>query len=371
LRVAVIGLGGTGAAAAWRLARERHEVTAFEQFAPGHARGSSHGPSRIIRRSYEDPLYTRLMGLAFHLWDELEREAGETLWVRCGTLLLGPPGNARMRATQQGLAASDVPHEMLDAAEVEARFPAFALEAGEAGLYEPGAGFLRSDDVVAATLRLARAAGAQVVEDARVIDVAPEGDGVVVRSERGTAVFDAAIVAAGAWIERFVPALRGHLRVTRQQVMHLAIARDAERFDPACMPTWIDAEGGNYGFPSDGRLPGAKVASHEAGPTVDPDGDDRAVDLASERDVIERIRRRLPGLSARVLHAQACLYTWTADEAFVLDCVPGAPQIVACTGCSGHGFKFTTLLGKLCADLALGRALPADASRFSLARLSG
>jgi sarcosine oxidase len=371
LRIAVIGLGGTGAAAAWRLAREGSAVTAFEQFTAGHARGSSHGPSRIIRRSYEDPIYTRLMGLAYPLWDELERDSGEALWIRCGALLVGPAEHQRMAATEQALVANGVPHDVLDAPEVMARWPAFALEAGEAGVFEPGGGFLRSDDVVAATVRLAREAGARIVEDDRVLDVAPRGDGVLVRTERGSAEFDAAIVAAGAWIDRLVPALRGHLRVTRQRVMHLAVEEHRERFDSACMPTWIDARGSDYGFPADGRVEGVKVASHDAGPIVDPDAADQHVDLDCERDVIARIRRRLPDLSDRVLHAQACLYTWTEDEAFVLDRLPEAPQIIACTGCSGHGFKFTTLLGKLCADLALGRALPEDAARFSLGRLSG
>ncbi len=345
-------------------------MTAFEQFAAGHARGSSHGPSRIIRRSYEDPIYTRLMGLAFPLWDELERAAAQPLWVRCGTLLVGPEAHERMRATREALVASDVAHELLDAREVAARFPAFALDPGEAGLFEPAGGFLRSDDVISATLRLAREAGARIIEDARVVDVAPRGEGVVVRTERGSAEFDVAIVAAGAWIDRLIPELRGHLRVTRQQVMHLAVAEHPERFDSARMPTWIDAHGSDYGFPSDGRVEGVKVASHDAGPRIDPDGDDRVVDLERERATIERIRRRLPGLSDRVLHAQACLYTWTADEAFVLDRLAEAPQIIACTGCSGHGFKFTTLLGNLCADLAMGRELPADAARFSLARFS-
>ena len=89
MKVAVIGMGGTGSAAARFLARAGHAVVAFEQFAVGHARGSSHGKSRIIRYTYADEVYTRMMGEAYPLWQELQEEAGEELLVRTGGVFFG------------------------------------------------------------------------------------------------------------------------------------------------------------------------------------------------------------------------------------------------------------------------------------------
>src|SRR4051794_39375174 len=100
MRVAVLGLGGVGTAAARFLAGEGHRVTGFEQFHLDHDRGSSFGASRIIRRVYPDPLYARLMESAYPLWEELERLSGSELLVRCGGFFFGPEGDPEMTETE-------------------------------------------------------------------------------------------------------------------------------------------------------------------------------------------------------------------------------------------------------------------------------
>src|SRR4051794_2246500 len=84
--IVVVGAGITGVATARALAQSGRGVILVEQFAPGHARGSSHGASRIFRLSYPDPHYVRLAQGALQSWRELEAEAGEELIVRTGCL---------------------------------------------------------------------------------------------------------------------------------------------------------------------------------------------------------------------------------------------------------------------------------------------
>src|SRR5579862_9701262 len=94
--VAVIGAGAMGAATAWQLARRAERegraprVLVLERFAPGHDRGSSHGPSRIIRLTYEHADYVRLAAEAYAAWEELERDASEALFFRTADLFFGP-----------------------------------------------------------------------------------------------------------------------------------------------------------------------------------------------------------------------------------------------------------------------------------------
>src|SRR5687768_5240685 len=103
MNVAVLGLGGVGTAAARFLAAAGHPVCGFEQFALDHDRGSSYGGSRIIRKVYPDALYAGLMEAAYPLWEALEREAGETLFLRCGGFFFGPEGHPEMVATEGAL----------------------------------------------------------------------------------------------------------------------------------------------------------------------------------------------------------------------------------------------------------------------------
>jgi sarcosine oxidase len=46
-----------------------------------------------------------------------------------------------------------------------------------------------------------------------------------------------------------------------------------------------------------------------------------------------------------------CLYTTTADHNFVIDLLPGFPNVAIASACSGHGFKFATGIGRALADL--------------------
>jgi sarcosine oxidase len=164
MKIAVVGIGGTGSAAARHLARAGHQVVGFEQFAIGHDRGSSHGHSRIIRYTYPDLLYTQMMGDAYPLWAELEEEAGEELFVRCGGLYLGPRAHPEIGATEQSLRQAGLEYSVLSAEALRERFPAFRLQSGEVALWQRDSGFLRADRCVLANARLARAYGAVLRE---------------------------------------------------------------------------------------------------------------------------------------------------------------------------------------------------------------
>lgn len=64
-------------------------------------------------------------------------------------------------------------------------------------------------------------------------------------------------------------------------------------------------------------------------------------------------------------HSETCLYTRTPDEDFVLDRV--GPVTIA-SPCSGHGFKFTPLIGEVLADLVTGLAPSVPIERFAARR---
>ena len=368
MKVAVIGMGGTGSAAAWFLARAGHEVVGFEQFEIGHTRGSSHGESRIIRYTYADELYTRLMGEAYPLWRELADEAGEELLVRTGGVFFGEKNSSVLASARAALDHSQVPYEWLEANETPQCFPALRLAPTEAALFQPDMGYLRATDCVRAQVRLACAHGADIREETPVREVAQEGRQVVVTTETGERLtFDRVLVTAGPWMGQFFTGLHLPLRVTRQQVVYLKPIPGTERgFEADKLPVWIDADTNMYGFPADGRLEGVKLASHHQGEETDPSGVRRPPDEAYQEQMADYASARFIGLTRQVTHAQTCLYTNTPNEDFLFDTVPGQPHVWLVSGCSGHGFKFTILLGKFAAEAATLGVTPPYLARFAL-----
>lgn len=372
MRVAVIGLGGVGSMAARALARRGCRVTGFEQFRLDHALGSSYGGSRIIRRVYPDALYAGLMAAAYPLWEELEAESGEELFLRCGGFFFGPELHPEMLAIETALRAVGHPYDRWDAKEAMSRLPAFRLSAEEVGIWDRESGLLRASRCVLAAASVARRLGAELCEGVAVQAVEPTPTGVRVRAAGEWLPFDAAVVCAGSWAGRILAATGVDLplRPTRQQYAHFQVEEPRTVFSPSEFPVWIDFASHHYGFPEHDPIPGAKVALHQPGPDQDPDHLDRSPDPAETARLREYMRGRLPGASGEPTHEQVCLYTMTPDSDFVVGALPDAPQVVYFAGLSGHGFKFAVLLGEIAARLALGEDPGHDLGRFSPDRFS-
>lgn len=331
MKIAVVGIGAVGSAACRFLAEAGHTVVGYERFTIGHGFGSSHGESRIIRYAYPDPYYTQLMGAAYPLWDALEEAAGEELFVRCGGLTFGPQDHPELASTQSALAVNGVPHEILSAEAMRERYPALVLQPDEAAIWQSDAGFLRAGAIVRAQARLAQRAGAELRENHPIDDL------------RELSGFDHVIVSAGAWTNRLFPESPLPLTVTRQQVTYLSGALVG-------YPVWIDAQTYWYGFPSDGRIAGVKLARHIPHEHFDPTQPERPT--TDHDDALARAyaATRFPHLGPTVTAHASCLYTNTPDESFVFD--HPAPSVTRVSACSGHGFKFSILMGKRAAETA-------------------
>ena len=372
-RIVILGAGGVGSAATRFLASEGHRPLVLEQFAPDHDRGSSFGASRIIRRVYPDRFYTGLMDAAYPLWEELERDAGEALLLRTGGLFFGPDAHPEMAAVRDALDAHNVPYKSMDAAETRRRFPAFRLRPEETGIFQSDGGILRASACVRANLRLAAEAGADIHAQAPVERIEPGPESVRLHQMNGETLHaDRLIVAAGAWMKPLLaPYVPLPLRVTRQVYCHFEIESRPEAFDMGRFPIWIDFGRNFYGFPRQSDAPGVKVALHEPGQPTDPDATDRDVHDSDREPLRRYCAERLPDLSPQVVLEKVCLYTNTPDEDFIVDRLPLDPRVILVSGCSGHGFKFTVLLGRIAAWMATDATLPFDLSRFRLSRFEG
>jgi len=368
--VAVIGLGAMGGAALHQLARRGQRVVGFEQFRPGHERGSSHGETRIIRLGYfEHPSYVPLVHAAIPRWRALEREAGQALLHVTGILEMGAPDGTLVAGTLRSAQQHGLPHEVLDAAAVARRFPVFRLPPRFVGVLQPDGGILAAAPAVAAQLALARAAGAEVRTNEAVRAIEPSTSGVRVITDRGSITAGQAVVAAGPWVKQLLPDLPVPLRVTRQVVGWFAPSDPAAFARDRCPVFMVENQDGIfYGFPA-GPQPGVKFAKHHhADETVDPAATARPMDQVDEAMLRTALAAHVPAANGALLAAQTCRYTMTPDGDFILDRLPGAPAVIVASPCSGHGFKFAPVIGEIVADLVTQGETRHDISRFGLAR---
>jgi sarcosine oxidase len=355
----VVGIGGMGSAAAWQLARRGKRVLGLERFDIPNAMGSSHGITRIIRLPYyESPDYVPLLRRAYELWRDIEAASGAELLVVTGSidasredgpLFQGALGSAR----QHGIA-----HAILSGREVNARFPGYRLPADFAALYQPMGGLVASERAITAHVGAAQALGAEIHAREAVLSWEARGgdEGVVVTTGHGRYEAGSLILTAGAWMADLVPALNG-LAVPERQVLAWLQPHDPDLFQPGRFPVFnlqVD-EGRYYGLPVY-EAPGFKFGRyHHLGESGPVDAIRRDADRADETLLRAFAERYFPQGSGPTMALRACFFTNTPDEHFIIDRHPGHPQVILASPCSGHGFKFCSVVGEIVADLAEGR----------------
>ncbi len=370
--VIVAGLGAHGSAAAHHLARRGARVLGLDAFTRAHALGSSVGLTRVIRLSYfEHPDYVPLLLRAWDLWLELERDVGTDLLLRTGGLYIGPPGAETVTGAERSARQHGLPHELLESAELCRRFPAFRLDPSWTGMHEDRAGLLWSDRCVAAHLRLAERNGAELRFSEPVRSWRGSGDGVEVRTDAGTYAAGTLVVAAGAWNPSLLPEIARHLQVERVPLFWFEPRGDLERFRATSLPVYLietDWDGTFYGFPYFDDQ-GLKVARHHSGTFAAPETVDRATSPEDEGRVRRFLRAHIPIADGELRSSKVCMYTNTPDEHFLLGMYPGSAHVVYASACSGHGFKFSTVIGEILADLAVEGATRHPIGFLSAARL--
>jgi sarcosine oxidase len=347
-----------GSAAAFHLAKRGQRVLALDRFAPPHGFGSSHGQTRIIREAYfEHPVYVPLVQRAYELWTELEQASGCELFRQTGGLMIGRPDSAVVSGARRSAQDHRLEHRILSAAEVRRQFPALRPTDEMTAVWEPRAGILFPEACIAAHLMMARREGATLRCDEPVVRWEPEGDGVRVFTGGGEYSARQMLLTAGSWTKALLPDWNLPLSVERQ-VQFWFEPKLPDAFLPDRCPVHLwEYEPGQYfyGFPDLGD--GVKVAVHHQGEVTGPDSIRREVapsDVDSMRRLIERF---LPGANGALRSAVVCMYTNTPDSHFLLDRLPGFPQVLVASPCSGHGFKFSSSIGEGLAEwLIAGRA---------------
>jgi sarcosine oxidase len=379
--VAVVGLGAMGSAAVCHIAGRGRRAIGIEQFQPAHDRGSSHGHSRVIRLAYfEHPDYVPLLHRAYALWARLEHDTSRALLRITGGLMMGRADSEVVTGSLQSARTHELAHELLDATAIRRRFPPFTPASDITGVFEPSAGVLRPEACIEAHLDRAVAQGAELRFDERVVGwtARPGGDGVEVRTTRATYVASRLVLAPGAWAGALFDLPDVPLEVERQVLYWFDPVGGTAAFAPDRFPVyvWDMGEGVQiYGFPAqEGPPGGVKVAFFRTGLGTRCTAE--TIDRQIHADDVHRVRSAvadaIPAIAGGpLLAATTCMYTLTPDHHFVIGTHPRHPQVVVASPCSGHGFKFATVVGEVLADLALDGTTRRPIALFAPSRFSG
>jgi sarcosine oxidase len=350
----VVGCGGMGSATVYELARRGHRVLGLEQFTPIHARGSSHGRTRVIRTAYyEHPAYVPILRRAWERWYDLEQSLGRHLLTECGCLSIGPSGGELITGVQQAARLHHLAIQNFSRQELERDFP-FVVNDGTTGVHEEQAGYLLVEDCVRAHLDAAISHGATLRSEEPMTKWAFTENTFKVETTHGKYETPKLIVTAGAWATKLLADIGVPLWVMRQ-VMCWFEPKEPAHFRRDRFPVFLyeTPEHAFYGVPMIDSQ-GVKLARHYGEPELSsPDAMNWETTAADEAAVRPFLDTYLPNRIGRCNAMQACMYTLTPDRHFVIDKHPKNSNLILAGGFSGHGFKFSPVVGEILADLTL------------------
>ncbi len=371
-RVAVIGAGMAGSAAALHLARRGAAVTLFDRFAFGHGHGSSHGATRLFRIAYfEHPDYVPILQRAFALWKAFEQEAGETLFHQTGVLEAGPPEGGFMQGLAKAVSDHNLPVAQLDAAAIARAHPQLRLPAHYTAWFEREAGFVLAGKTVAHQIRLARQAGATLRPETPISGWEPAADGVTIETASGPERFDRVVIAAGAWANALLDLPAAGVKPWPRTVFWRR--PPTEDFKLGAFPCFaVEQDDGRffYGFPAIDES-GVKVAEHSGGAAIArPEDRSNEPDPGEANAIDAFLEATIPALARQPGTFERCLYEVSPDHHFLIDRHPRSDRIVFAAGLSGHGFKFAPVLGEALAIMTLEDQTPEHFEFLSLKRFA-
>jgi len=238
------------------------------------------------------------------------------------------------------------------------------------GVWEPRAGILFPELAIQTHLEIALRQGADLRFNEKVIRWEPDGKNVRVVTAAGGHTARRLLLAVGGWLNLLVPELRLPLKVERQVLFWFeALPSSSSNFTPDNFPIFIwenEPHKFFYGFPDLGD--GMKIGVHHQGKISTADRLNRDVGKEETQRAQALLKRHIPEAVGGLKSAVVCMYTNTPDEHFILDYHPVHSQVLIASPCSGHGFKFSPVIGELASILLTDEKSPFDLNLFGIER---
>lgn len=355
--VAIIGAGINGLAAAYALSRHSNlKVAILEQFTVGHPYGGSHGASRITRTVYSHPGYVKLMQRAHSCeWPQLEKEVGSVLIHRNSSCYFG-----RGKSFQKYLRSienSGLEIDILEPSQARALFPQFRFSNIEAVLHDRTGGVIAAQETLDRLKTLIVNRGVKLYEKTKVLALDASKDPIQIITDKGAISTARIVMTAGAWIKQLLPSFESLITPIRQTVGYFQLQGPQNAYQIGRFPNWaFIGDGENsvyYGLP-EFRCEGIKIARHvTAGKVDDPDLQNISPSPTHVDDLEKFIKENFTQTIHRLVKSETCIYANTPKEDFIIDLLPEDKRIAVGAVCSGHGFKFAPLTGRLLSELAL------------------
>jgi len=369
--VIIVGGGSMGMAAGYYTAKKGLHPLIIDKHDPPHQEGSHHGSTRVIRHAYgEGSEYVPLVLRAQKLWEQLQEESGMPLFEQTGVLGIGDKDSSFVNETVKSSEEYGLDFELLSAKEIMNRWSGLMIPEHFIGCFERNSGVLFSEEAIRAYRSLAEKDGITIMKNTEVYNIDHNQEGPIeVTTSRGNYIGRKVIIAGGGAAQSLVPSVSLHIQPIRKT---FAWYKGKEAlYNQEVFPAFfvVQEDSIHYGMPSfNGQ--GVKIGRHDGGQPIQEKSD--LIPFGSlqqdEKELNDLVDGYFTSLHTDSIEGKVCTYARTPDEDFIVDTHIQNQNIIIAAGFSGHGFKFSSVIGEILSDLASKGESDFDLSMFSLNR---
>ena len=358
-----------GSSTAYSLSKSGKKVLLLEQFPLQHSKGSSHGQSRIIRRTYTEKHFSDLMTTSYALWNNFEGETKENLIVKTGGLDFGPNKSENLKKTIEICDKLNLNYQHYDNRELNKKFPVLRLPDNYHGIIQPESGVILADKALSCFQNQATQNHVLIFDNEPVSQIKINSSQIVVETSKSKYKTEKLILTSGLWTNTLLKStgISLNLDIWKMSIAYWPVT-NSNYFHAQQFPIFIAWEDQPfYGFPVIERKNLIKIAPHFTTDTnISPEIRDDTPNSYMINQISSFINRTFNYVNTTPIDPQTCYYSMSNDENFILDFHPDTKNIIIGAGFSGHGFKFAPLIGKILSELALGQ----ESSDFDLSPFS-
>ncbi|WP_026210517.1 N-methyl-L-tryptophan oxidase [Flexithrix dorotheae] len=380
--IAIIGLGAMGSASLFQGALKKKKVIGFDMFSPPHSYGSTHGGTRITRQTYfEGHEYIPILKHSYDLWRKIEKASGEDILNITGGLMIGDRFNSIVDKCLQSAKLYNLPYQLFNPVDLKNKFPVLNTGSNYFALLDESAGYLNPEKGVKSQLDLAKKLGAEIRFNEKVINwEINDNTGLVeLFSETKKYFAQKLIITVGPWAVDQMKQYGIEIKPERIVQFWMKPKNDIKQFNPSNFPIFIwtvEKDLDLYGFPAvDNKMDGVKVAfyphnKHPIRQYTHPDSIDREVSEEETLVMKEYLKRYIPELNTAPLKTITCMHVNSPDGHPIISKHPNYAQVLYGVGFSGHGFKFSNVVGEILTDLAISGKSKFNMKMFDISRFN-
>ena len=292
-------------------------------------------------------------------WPSLEKELDCNLLYpnsRCA-FGFGSSFEVWLKAIFKNRANLDI--ELLETSSARKLYPQFRFPTGAHVLRDNNSAVIAAKEMMDTLPKALKKQKVSILENRKVLTINPTASKIQLETTKGPLTCERLVITAGPWMGQFASQLKINCALcpVKQIVGYFKMQGAKEHYRVGQFPNWVYiGEGENsdfYGLPEFGGI-GIKVAQEVMeGEISDPDDRHSEIDPRKIKALQDFVSEQFVSPIERLIKLETCFYTNTKTSDFILDLLPSDNRIAIGSACSGHGFKFAPLTGKILAELIL------------------